>query len=274
MEMNWSILFFGSLPETFLNLVIILLLAGNRERLKINLSNFAGFISALGLMLVTSWFIRPLVPNVAVSFVLHMIIYAVIMLLIYKVNIVKAFFCTSILALLLSTMENLYIPYVITYVCGSLDKVYNNSMLFILISIPMRLIQAVAIIMLLKHSVVLEVTKIDRKFHRLFIICLYILTFVEYYMSNIFINYFNNMSLVHQITFSVSLFAIICVFGILVFNFIYSTVKGIVTQGYKQYQELENNAKLAFEEVYIMIKSNNSEKAAKFIEEIVYQNKI
>ncbi|MCX7920916.1 MAG: hypothetical protein N3B21_02655 [Clostridia bacterium] len=78
MKMNFFILLFISLPEAICNLAIILLLAGKKECLKMRGSNIARFSVALVSMLAISWFIRPLLPNYAVNFIVHSLAYTLI----------------------------------------------------------------------------------------------------------------------------------------------------------------------------------------------------
>ncbi len=55
--------------------------------------------------------------------------------------------------------------------------------------------------------------------------------------------------------------------------FIYIAVKGLVKQGYKQYQKLESDAEHAFRKVYSSLKENDIESAKKFLEQLIGSEK-
>lgn len=268
MIMNATILIFVSLPEAFLNLMIILLFAGARGRLKINKPNGIRFIIALALMLTASWFIRPIALNVVMNMTLHIIAYVLIITLIYWENVVKIAFSVALTLLIYSAVENSYIPLIIAYVSKGIDSFFKNIPLLILYSLPYRMAQIAAIILLYKTNIIMVISKVNRKFRQIFAACFIILIFLEYYFSYIFGLYFDKMHIVHQMTYSITLFVMLIVFNILILKFIDVAVRGVVTKGFQQYTELEENAKHAFLEVHKLLKNNNVNAAIKLLEEL------
>ena len=270
MVMNLYILFFISLPEALLNLYIMLRLAGESKKLKFkNINNTLRFLITIALMLLGSWIIRPLAPNVVINILLHSIVYTLLISLIYKTNLIKSAFCVSLVLLLYSTVENLYIRFIIAYISHGIENFNSNYQMFIVYSLPYRFAQIAAIIFLIKYEIVLDIAKIDKSFNRLFVICMYLLTCLEYCFSYLFDMYFEKMSLFHQIIFSIAISIMAFITSLLVFKFIYIIVRGLLTGGYKQYQELEMDSKYAFKKVYTLIKDNNINGAEEILENLI-----
>ena len=111
--------------------------------------------------------------------------------------------------------------------------------LFIIYTIPCRIIQVSIILLLWKYEILL-ITRIDRRFHKTFIISSFILVFVEYFFGYIFYSYFNMMPLLQQILYASALILMLVVFNYLMFKTIYVTIGNIITNGFTQYKELED----------------------------------
>lgn len=267
MLMNLYILFFVSLPEAFLNLIIFLLFAGTKSNLKVNRSNVIRFTISLIAMLVATSIIRPLAQNVVENVIAHCIAYIIIISLLYKLRLWHSAISVVFTMLLFSTIENSYYPFIIAYISGGIDNFTKHYQLFVLYSVPNRILQVMIIFFLYKYEILL-VTKISRQFHYTFVISTFILVFVEYFFGFIFYSYFNVFSLLQQITYAVALVLMVVFFNYLMFMTIYVTIGKIITNGFSQYQELEYDAKSAFLLINSLIKSNRVDEAAKLIDDL------
>lgn len=265
--MNLYILFFVSLPEAFLNLIIILLIAGEKDRLKINNSNVIRFVVTLILMLAASWFIRPIASNFVISISLHIIAYTLIMFLIYRMNIMYALLGISFALMLIVTTEVLYFPYIITYVHHGMENFTKAYPLFLPYSLPDRIVQVIVIRFLWKHDILLA-TRINRRFHKLFIASFLILTIIEDVFYLIFVTFSDKMPLSYQIAFSVGLFVMAVVQSFLIIKFIYLALGGVLVKGYGKYVELEENVKFAFDEIRNLLEEKKVDDAIKLIKEL------
>lgn len=265
--MNSYILLLVSLPEAILNIVIILLFAGKREKLKLNKHNLISFIISIVAILLVSNFLRPLAPNVMVNVLIHFLSYVAVSIIIYKIKLTYTILSVSFMYLIYSTIENSYLPFIITYVCNGIENFYNKYYVLPLYTIPYRIGQIAVILFLWKYEILL-ITKINRKFHRLFIISASITIFVEYCLGYIFWNYFNNMSLFHQILLSVSLVSMVVIFNLLIFKLLYMTISSIIIKGYTKFTEFEDNVLFAFDEIQLMLKNNSVTEAIMLIDEL------
>lgn len=262
-----------SLPEAFLNLVIVILIAGMRDCLKLGKRNTIRFLIALMFMVLSSAVIRPLisniVPNIVLSFLIHTLIYAVVIAIIYQMDFRKAFLSVLLMGFTFVTLEDAYVPFIIVYISKGIENMYKSGLHVLLYTLPERIVQVCLIVFLWRNQFALEVTKISRKFYNFFSIFVFVLCICELYSSFIFTQYFDKMTLEHQIIYSATLLAIIVVFYLLVYRFIYITVKGLITQGYKQYQELEEGAEKAINTVYNMLEENDVDSAKSFLKELI-----
>lgn len=270
MVMNLYILFLISLPEAALNLYIILCLSGQNFRLNIkDKKNIFLYISALGLMLTSSIIFRPIAPNVIINFALHILAYTFIIIFVYKVDFSKSALCVSLTMVLYALVEHLYMPFIVVYISKGIENFYNGYHLFVLYSLPYRLIQIFIAVFLNKYSIILEIVKINKQFNKIFIVFMYTIIFLEYYFSYIFYNYFEKMSIIHQITFSIALLLMVFVTSYLIFKFIYVAMKSVITGGYKQYQELEKNSIFTFDNIYKLLKDDRRNDAINLLEKIL-----
>ncbi|HEY9059677.1 MAG TPA: hypothetical protein VIO64_04115 [Pseudobacteroides sp.] len=269
MVMSLFILFFISFPEALLNLVIILILEDEKKRLSLNKSNIISFISSLMLMLLASCIIRPLVPNVAFNIILHSIAYTVIVTLIYKKNLYKTYFIVLLLALFFVTIENSYIPYIITSIENGLDNFSKNSIMLLLCSLPSRIFQICAILFLRKYYTVFNLNTIDKKLYKWFIALLFILTFSENYFSYVFTIYYSKMSLIHQILYSFLLLVMLTTSCSIVFKLLHETIKSVVAVGIEEFNKLENDAEQTFNEIYTLLEDNNVDEAKNLLKELL-----
>lgn len=265
MVMNFYILFLVSLPEAFLNEIIILLFAGAKERLTLNKDNVVRFIICLVSMLALTSFIRPVVHNVIENILASSIIYIFVFALIYRLRLVHAALSVIFAILLFSTIENSYLPFIVAYVYKGIENFSKNYHLFAIYSIPSRILQGLTILYLWKYEILL-VTKISKQFHKTFIISSFLLIFVEYFFGYLFYTYFNVIPLLQQILFAVAIVLLVIIFNYLMFKTIYVAIGKIITNGFTQYKELEENAKTAFELINNLIKSNRNDEAIKIIE--------
>lgn len=267
MVMNIYILMLVSLPEAFLNLMLFLLFSGNKDKLKVNKQNVIRFIAALILMLVATNFIRPAAPNVAVNIVLHMLAYLIIMLIIYRVNVRYALLSICFTVLIYTTVENAYASYIVVYISKGMENFANQYMLYPVYSMPTRICQLIAVCLLYKYDLLL-VTKINKKFHTLFILNTLVLIVLEYFFLFLYLTYFNNMPLTHQIAFSCAIFVMAIGLNLLVFMLIYNAVTVLVQRGYDKYAELEEDAIFALSTIRNMLDNKEVDEAVRLIDKL------
>lgn len=265
MVMNLYILFLVSLPEAFFNAIIILLFAGAKERLKFNRGNIIRFTICLVSMLALTNFVRPIARNVIENVLISSVIYIFIFALIYKLKLAHAALSVAFTVLLFSTIENSYYPFIIVYICKGIENYMKYYQWIVLFALPTRILQIIIIVFLGKYEILL-VTKITRHFHKTFIFSSFILIFVEYFFAYTFTNYFNLMPLLQQLIFASALVIMVIVFNYLMFKTIYVTIGKIITNGFIQYKELEENAKMAFDIINNLIKNNKNSEAIELIE--------
>jgi hypothetical protein len=267
MVMNFYILFLVSLPEAFLNLTIALLITGRKENLKINEQNVIRFLVAIILMLMSSWVIRPISPNILTSVTLHVIAYSLIYMIVYRLKPVYALFGTSFFFLMITTTEILYTPYVITYVFKGMASFQNGYHWYVLLTLPQRLVQVIIIAFLWKHEVLL-VTRISRRFHRMFLASFLLLAFGEQLLYFVFLSVFDEMQLVYQITFSVSMFVIVLTLNFLLLKLLYTVISGLIVNSYNKYNEFEDDVKFALGEIRSLLANNQLDEAVKLIDSL------
>ncbi len=267
MVMNLYILFLVSLPEAFLNLIIALLITGRKENLKINKHNVIRFITALSLMLLSSYVIRPISPNVITSVTLHVIAYTVLLMLVYRMKPIYALFGTAFIFMIMTTAEVIYTPYVITYGFKGMANFQNAYHWYVLISLPPRILQIIVITFLWRHDILL-VTRINNKFHRIFIVSFLLLGFGEQMLYFVFVSIFDKLQIVYQISFSAAMFIIVLVLNFLILKLIYTVINGLVVKSFNKYNDLENDVKFAFDEIRTLLVNNQVDEAVELIDDL------
>lgn len=274
MLMNVLILIFVSLPEAFLNLIIILLFAGKKDCLKISGENVKKFAVTLFLMITTSYIIRPLISNVAANMAIHSVVYMGVIAAVYRQNIAYTGFSVALTLTMYSVIENTYMPLIITYVSKGIENFFSSSIHIIaLCSLPYRLAQIATILLLNRTNIVYILSTICRRFSKSLTIILLGFIFVNYYLSYLFSLYFDKFQPVHQISFAIALFILMIVFAVLIAKFINIGIRGVVINGYKQYRELEENSKYAFIELLRLLKDNDKAQAIEILEELTRPEK-
>lgn len=267
MIMNLYILFCISLPEAFLNGIIILLFAGAKEKLKPTKINILKFITFIALSLALTSLVRPLARNVIENILISSVVYIFIIAIIFRLKLIHAALSVLFTILLFSTVENSYYPFIVAYISKGMENYMQHYHWIVLYALPTRIFQMIVIAFLYKYDILL-VTKIDRKFHKICIFSSFILIFVEYFFAFIFSIYFNMLPLLQQILFAGAIVLMVIAFNYLLFKTIYVTIGKIITNGFSQYQELEDNARLAFNLIHNLLKNNNQDEAIELIERL------
>jgi len=267
MVMNLYILFVVSLPEAFLNITIALIITGYRKNLKINKQNIFKFSIAILLALFSSWIIRPVSPNVLTSVALHIIAYSLIFMMVYRMKPAYALLGTSFFLLINTAIEVLTIPYVITYVFKGMANFQNAYHWYGLLSLPQRIVQVLAVVFLWKHEILLA-TKINYRFHRLFVIFFLMATFGEHLSGYVFLAVFDKLSLMYQILFSVSMFLTIFAINMLIFKFIYMGIGRLLQKSYSMYTDFEDDVRFALGEIRTLLVNKQVDEAVKLIDYI------
>lgn len=267
MVMNLFILLLVSLPEAFLNLIMALLITGRKENLKINKQNVIRFLTALFFMLLSSYCIRPISPNIITSVAAHVIAYSLIIMFVYRMKLIYALFGTAFFYLVIAITESLYTPYVITYGFKGMANFQNAYHWYVLLSLPQRVVQIIVIALLWKHEVLL-ITMINRQFHKVFLASFLLLTLGEYLLCYIFVAVFDMIPFVYQITLSVSLFIIAIVLNVMIFKLMYMVISHLIVKSYSKYNDLEDDVKFAFNEIRTLLLNNQVDEAVKLIDNL------
>ncbi|ACL77090.1 hypothetical protein [Ruminiclostridium cellulolyticum] len=267
MVMNLYILLLVSLPEAFLNLIIALLITGRKENLKINTQNILKFTAAIVLMLTSSWVIRPISPNILTSISLHTVAYSLIYMIVYRLKPIYALFGSSFFLLIITTTDMLYISYVITYIFKGMVNFQNAYHWYVLLSSPQRIVQVIVIAFLWKHEILLA-TRINYRFHKLFLASFLLLTFGEQLLYFVYLDLCDKLTLIYQIMFSVSMFVIVLVLNILLFKLIYMVIGNLLQKSYKMYTDLEDDVGFALDKIRALLVNNQVDEAVKLIDYI------
>jgi hypothetical protein len=75
MHMDLFMLIFLSLPEFIFDVPLMLIISGEKEKLKLKANNAIRFFLAIVLMLTATWFIRPHISSTFQSMACHIIAY-------------------------------------------------------------------------------------------------------------------------------------------------------------------------------------------------------
>ncbi len=258
-------------PEVALNIVIILLIVGLKDQLKFkNVGNLIKFLSSVVCLDASSIVLDKIATfNVVVNIIYHAVIYFVVIVLIYKVDFRKTIVSVILMYFTFLTLENTYYPFLVSYVSGGINNYNDNITQYILFSCITRLAQTGLIVFLWKNQYVFLVTALSKKINNIFNIFISVLSICETCISVLYAIYFGQMSLEHQIIYGSALVVMVVLHYALIYKVIYSSIKGIVVQGYKQYQMLEQGAEEAFKSVYSLLDNNDVEAAKNYISLLV-----
>ena len=272
MAMDLKILIFLSFPEAIFNLMIMLLVAEEKGRLKFSKSNLIRYFSALILMLTASYFLRPLATNFAVNALYHCIAYTLILMLVYRINLFKGLYSTTIFYLLYASIELSYLPFIVVYITKGMDNFFSNIPFAFLLCLPLRLLQFAVVVFLWKYNIVFTITNINKKFRLKFSICGIMLGSAETYFAYILSTYFDNYTLLHKVSYSIILFIMVIGFNSLVLSFLYTAAEQLIVGGFNKYKEVETEAMFAFKEVRNLLENNDSKRAIVLINELLGEN--
>lgn len=259
-------------PEAILNLIIVLLIAGMKDRLKLNkVENLIRFASTVTCMVLSSVFVWPLIDNyfnnisIVVSFLAHMFIYTLIIFTIYRISINKVFISVLLMGFTVTTFENSFFPFLVGYISGGYENYSNNLSQYIVFSCITRIAQVLFIRFLWNNQYIFMVTEINKKVYKAFSFFIFGLTICEVYISFNFSQYFGQMSTKSQIFYGLALIVMLILFYMLIFKIIYSVIRLMLTNGYKQLRTFELGAEEAFKSVYILLENNDIDSAKSYI---------
>lgn len=225
MRMDLFMLIFLSLPEYLLDLPLMLIISGEKEKLKLKIGNVIRFFLAIALMLTATWLIRPLVSNVSLSVAVHSVAYTVIILLVYGIHPVKAMLGVAWAMLYLYTLENTFIPFVITYISKGITAFYGSNITLLVCTIPLRAFQFLAVRYFYKNNEFLEAVRSEKKYSIVFAVSSFIMTVAQMYIAYIYATFFDKYPFMTQLLFSCALLALMISFYVAIFGFIYIVVK-------------------------------------------------
>lgn len=267
MVMNMYILFLISLPEAVLNAAIILLISGQKHRLKPIRKNVIKFAITIAAMLSASLIIRPIAQNVIQNVLMHTACYVLIFALVYRLNLGKAALSTFLTILFTSTISNCYYPFIIAYISHGMENFSRDYQLFIVYSLPTRVLQILIIYLLMKHEI-FSITRISNRFHKMFLVLSAALIMVEYVYAYMFYTYFSTYQNGQRIINGIMLILLVTVVNFIVFKTIYIVASDFLIKGYSRYRELEEDAQYAFNEVRKLLIDNKNEEAINLIKKL------
>lgn len=251
--------------ETILNLVVILLLAGERGFLDFTARlNIVRFAVCTVLICILSYIFRPLAPNVIVNSLFHVAIYIVAIMLVYRIGIYRAVFCTLILLFFFASFENIYVPYIMAYISKGYANFFSNDITIFLCSLPERILWIGVIIFLWKHHIIFITARLNKRIYILLTVILISASLAMNTISLVYVSYFNNISLAYQMTFSVGLL-ILGVADFLLIKLLYELMKWSIERGTARYMESEYNLDWLIKKLNILLYNNEYENAKKLL---------
>ncbi|RCX17933.1 hypothetical protein DFR58_106101 [Anaerobacterium chartisolvens] len=284
MFINLFMVVFLSIPEFFLSIVLMLIISGNKERLKPDVENASKLIIAIGLMVVATCILRPLSSNVVVSVIVHAIAYVGALKAIYKMNANAAVLSVTLTLLYTFTLENTFMPFVITYLCEGITNFYASNITMFLSTLPIRAFQLLGIAMFYKHDVCFKTVLEDRKYSIIFTASSLLMVMAHTFFSYIYVADFNKFSFKLQMAYSVGLLIIMLSFYTAIFSFIYIMVKellkGAAALGERHMRHTEVVLKKEKDKNYLELQSlcgilegeRNVDKAISFIKKHISEN--
>jgi hypothetical protein len=180
---------------------------------------------------------------------------------------IYALFGTAFFFMIITTTEVLYTPHVITYGFKGMENFENAYHWYVLLSAPQRIVQILVAVFLWRHDILL-VTRINNKFHKMFLASFLLLVFGEQLLYFIFISIFEKLQFVYQIGFSVAMFIIVLVLNFLILKLIYTVIGGLVVKSYNKYNDFEDDVKFAFDEIRTLLVNNQVDEAVKLIDDL------
>ena len=228
MRMDLFMLIFLSVPEYILSVPLMLLLSGKKEKLKFTIGNAIQFFITIALMLTASWIIRPLVSDTFQSVAYSTLAYTVIFLVVYRIRLDKTVLGVAWTVLYLITLENTFIPFVITYMCKGIPNFYSSNITLLVCSVPVRVFQALAVRYFYKNDDFLEVVREDKKYSIIFAVSSFLMCLAEAFISYVYYAFFDKFPFMIQLLFSCALLILMLSFYAAIFGFIFIIVKKLI----------------------------------------------
>jgi hypothetical protein len=198
---------------------------------------------------------------------------------------IKALLGATWVMLYISTIENIYIPFVITHVSKGLISFYGSSITLLLVSLPERLLQIIAIRYFYKNDEFIEAIRGEKKYSIIFAISNFVMCLAEMFIAYVYYVYFDKYTFAIQIIFSCALFALMLSFYVAEFGFIYIIVKkfanGVKIRDEKHKRQAAINIKIIndrnqaiLEEVCNMLEiKKDTDRAIDILKEHLYTGK-
>lgn len=159
----WSMLFV-SFPEELLIVLITLAAAGHRDVLNFkNKKNILKLLTSSSVMVVSTVLCRSFLPSATLNFILQFVLFYLIIITIYRYRIfvcIPSFFL-SISIIIIS--EALFVSPIMKLFNLSLQHIYENDFLRILVFLPDRISQLIVILIICRlRNISLSVLKLKR----------------------------------------------------------------------------------------------------------------
>ncbi len=249
------------LPDLAIYLTLMLLVAGEKKFLDVRKkTNLFKFVLSICVLLIVMIIERPFVPNFVFNMLILTIVYLLMLVFVYKIELYRAMFSIAIVLLISITMENMYTLFLITYVFEGLDDFLLSQWPKFFAILPLRLLQIALIVFLFKYYIVFVSTKLNRKINIILTSILMSITLTDCIIVVIFHEYFNLMTVFHRIMCFVVMI-IITLFNFMVLKLVFEITKWTIESGSKQYHDLESDAKWLFFKIDGLLQSNNTDEA-------------
>ena len=162
-----GMLFFISLPKAVLSLEMIHVLMGVGEIGNQSIKNVLRFCEALVCILLATYVIGLLAPNVYLNNLGCAVAYILILKAIYNYKwknlIISVLLCNSALVVI----EDMYIPYVLIYMGVDITQLAQNAAVLFYLSLPARFTQMMIIAFLRKFKPLINFAKARKYFYPL-----------------------------------------------------------------------------------------------------------
>lgn len=224
---------FLSVPEFFLCLMFSIIIIGEGRKApfkcdnKIFLRNFFKMLTVAIFISLFDAIADHFIANMTISTFIDMVFYCIILRYVYKISWKKSSIGVVAFALLMISLESMYVPFCIRYFYnGNQSELFNsNEIKRFLCFLPVRLGQIIAIVSIWNFNFAIQKIK-QYKLNLIgFIIILTLLFFFEVNITNVFISYFSIFNTTTKIIVG------ICCLGSGIFNFmiLYMYIKVITS---------------------------------------------
>jgi len=258
-----ALLFFISLPQAALSLEIINLLMGKGENSNPSIKNVLRSCTALAFMLLVTYVITQLVPNVHLNSLGQAIAYILILKAVYNYKWKGLIISVLLWNSTLIVIQDLYIPYVLIYMGVDMAQLARNTAAVFYLSLPARFAQMGVIVFLKKFYFLIDFAK-ARKYYYPLVYILIALNLAVDVLSNLCVNYYKVMAMQDFMAFVAVIYVLIALYcPILVL--VDKVAKGVMSFSYSRHISVNKEFASILKRIEKLIDENDVESAKKFI---------